>query len=175
MDTEHKKNQSGQALVELCIGLIAILTVFAGIIQIGRMGLARMEARVEATGTASALSMNAASTSFRLIRSYIRQMDEGGDQRSYSLDDVAMPGNRDEMFDTLLAPNQPGMLNSYAPGNILAGIQNPVDMMGETGLVRSTASENNIPVLPIVRKLFIQRNTVDIDVTVWSIRTGDLY
>jgi hypothetical protein len=29
--------------------------------------------------------------------------------------------------------------------------------------------------MPIIRRLFFDQNTVDIDVTVWSVRTGDLY
>ncbi len=175
MDTNHKKSKSGQAMVEFCIGLIALITVFAGIIQLGRMGIARMDARVEATGNASALSMTSSASSFRLIRPYLQKVTEGADGRSYSVDDRDLQGNADEVYDILVGPNQPALLNSYASGNILASLNDSVDMMGETGLVQSTASENNIPIMPIVRKLFFDQNTVDIDVTVWSVRTGDLY
>lgn len=175
MDTENRRRKSGQAMVEFCIGLVAMLTVIAGIFQLGRMGRARTDARVEATGSASALSMNSASSSFRLIRNYILQNNEGADARSYSVDDMALLGNADAVYDQLLMPNQPNLLRGYAPTNILANIQNSVDLMGETGLVRSTASENNIPVMPIIRRLFFDQDTVDIDVTVWSVRTGDLY
>lgn len=175
MDTKQKYAKSGQAMVEFCIGLIAMLTVIAGIFQLGRMGIARTDARVEATGTASALSMTDSSGSYRLIRTYIRQNNEGADTRSYSVDDVRILGNPNEVYDQLVMPNQPNLLRGYAPTNTLANIQNAVDLMGETGLVRSTASENNIPVMPIIRRLFFDQNTVDIDVTVWSIRTGDFY
>jgi hypothetical protein len=175
MDTKHPPSKSGQAMVEFCIGLVAMLTVIAGIFQLGRMGIARTDARVEATGSASALSMTSSSSSFRLIRNYIQQNNEGVDTRSYSVDDVQVQGNAGEVYDQLLMPNQPNRLRGYAPTNTLANIQNAVDLMGETGLVRSTASESNIPIMPIIRRLFFDQNTVDIDVTVWSVRTGDLY
>ncbi|WFB35639.1 pilus assembly protein [Kiritimatiellota bacterium B12222] len=175
MDTKTLHSKSGQAMVEFCIGLIAILTVVAGTIQLGRMGLARMEARVDATGTVSALSMNSGSTSIRLVRNYIQENTEGLDGRTYSMDDTSTIGNAAEVYDQLLRNNHPQLLHRYAPNNTLASIQNSIDLMGETALVSSTSYEYDIPVMPIIRKLIFNQETVDLEVSSWTIRTGDLY
>jgi hypothetical protein len=48
-------------------------------------------------------------------------------------------------------------------------------MQAMTGLVRGSAIESGIPVMPIVRELFFDQNSVDIEMDVWSVRTGGLY
>ncbi|MEX2382440.1 MAG: TadE family protein [Opitutales bacterium] len=174
MGTNRDSNKSGQAMVEFCIGLIGMLAVIAGIVQLGRMGLGRTNARVEATAMASAASMTDESD-IRPIRSYIDRMQEGADQRSYSVDDRAQTGDPDAVYEQILRHNQPNTLSGYAPGNILAGLSDSLDMRINTGLVQGTGVEPNIPVMPIVRRLFFDQDNVTIDIQAWSVRTGGLY
>lgn len=160
-------------MVEFCIGLIAMLTVIAGIFQLGRLGLARTRARVEATRFATARGMLPA-TSLSVPR-YIHRLSASGDERTYSEDDTAIGGDAREAYDRLLAPNQPDRLRLYASGNELAEIDDAFEMMLGMGLVQGIGTELNIPVMPIVRRLFFDEDSVDIQVNVWSVRTGDLY
>lgn len=174
MATKSHASKSGQAIVEFCIGLIGMLTVIAGIVQLGRMGQGRMNARVEATAMASAASMSD-EADIRPLRRYIYRMDAGADQRSYSVDDQAQTGDPDAIYEQMLRPNQPNVLRGYAPGNTLAGLSSSLDMRINTGLVQGTGVESNIPVMPIVRRLFFDQDSVTIDVRAWSVRTGGLY
>lgn len=174
MATKISSRKSGQAMVEFCIGLIGMLAVIAGIFQLGRMGLGRTSARVEATAMASAASMTD-ETDIRPVRSYIDHMNEGVDQRSFSVDDTAQTGDPDAVYLQILRPNQPAVLGGYAPGNTLAGLSGSLDMMVNTGLVQGTGVEPNIPVMPIVRRLFFDQDSVTIDIRAWSVRTGGLY
>lgn len=174
MATKTSTSTSGQAVVEFCIGLIGMLVVIAGIFQLGRMGLGRTSARVEATAMASAASMSD-EADIRPLRRYIYRMDEGADQRRYTVDDFAQTGDPDAVYRQILRPNQPQVLGGYAPGNTLAGLSDSLDMMINTGLVQGTGVESNIPVMPIVRRLFFDQDSVTIDVQAWSVRTGGLY
>ncbi|MDF3129708.1 hypothetical protein P0Y35_10925 [Kiritimatiellaeota bacterium B1221] len=174
MDIKHHK--SGQALVEFCIGLIAILAVVGGMFIIGDMGLARMETRVEATRDASQRSMFAPSSSTQFVRSHIRAVTAGPDNQPYSFDDTSTTGGAVETFLTLVEPSQPAVLQQYAPSHILANMYSSNEMMANTGLVSGQDSQRiDIRDIPIIRKLFVNQDTIHIEETVWSIRTGDLY
>lgn len=176
MDTKTVKNKSGQALVEFCIGLVGILTVVGGIFLIGDMGLARTEARVEATRQASRASIYTSTTAIRQIPNFMQQMVSGGDQSDYSTDDTSVTGGGEEVLFNIVNPQQPQVLEVYVPGNPLSSIRNVNDLMARTGLVRGTGSETvDIRNFPIVRRLFIDQEQIGIDVTAWSVRTGDLY
>jgi len=176
MDINKQKNKSGQALVEFCIGLIAILTVVGGIFLIGDMGLARTDARVEATEEASRASLYANTNAIRQVPNYIQQMDSGGDQSTYSTDDISVRGGAGDVLLRLVPPQQSQILSNYVPSNSLANLQTINDLMDTTGLVRGEGSETvDIRNFPIVRRLFIDQEQIGIDVTAWSVRTGDLY
>ncbi len=175
MDAETPNNKSGQSVVEFCIGLVAILTVVTGVLQLGLMGIGRTNARVEATEAAAVESMSPPNTSFQTIHTYVRAVTAGPDGRAYSADDTETIAGVNEVYERILEANQPSVLSGYVSGNDLANIQNQVDMQAMTGLVRGSAIESGIPVMPIVRELFFDQNSVDIEMDVWSVRTGGLY
>lgn len=163
-------------MVEFCIGLVGLLAVIGGIMILGDMSLARTAARVRATRDASRLSMQSANNSVEPIRAHIRSVTEGGDNQRYSQDDSYLSGGAVETFLTLIEPNQPQILSGYAPSNILANIRGSEELMASTGLVMGQDYEQvDIRDIPIIRKLFVNQESVDIGVSVWSVRTGDLY
>jgi len=167
--------KSGQALLEFCIGLVAMLAVIGGIFQLGLMGRARTDARVEGTRSATARSMLDADMTGLFLPRYIRRMDAGGDGFSYSVDDSAVGGNSQDAYDRVAGRMRPDQVRPYAPGSEIAMMDDPVEMLLGMGLVSGVGMELNVPVLPIVRRLFFNRGTVDFQVQVWMTRTGDLY
>lgn len=176
MDTNPRMHaRSGQALVEFCIGLVAMLAVIGGVFQLGRMGLARTEARVEATRSATARSMRSSDAAGQSIPNYIHRMDEGGDEATYSVNDRRIGGDEQDVYDRLIAPSSPHLLHTYAPDNDLADINGTLEMLAGMGLVHGAGNRFDIPVLPVVRRLFFDRPHVDIQVSAWMVRTGELY
>ncbi len=168
-------HRSGQALVEFCIGLVALLAVLGAVFQLGRLGLARTEARVDATRLAHNRSMfDAAVTGLSLPR-YINRMSEGDDGYSYSQDDLAIGGNEQSAYDRVVARMRPDEVARRVPDSPVAGLSGPTEMILGMGLVHGTGMELNVPVLPVVRRLFFRRDRVDVQVTAWMTRTGDLY
>ncbi len=182
MDTESQYRprrpappKSGQALVEFCIGLVGMLAVIGGIFQLGLMGRARTDARVEATRSATALSMLDEDLTGVFLPRYIRRMDAGGDNFTYSVDDFAVSGNTQDAYDRVASRMRPGQVRPYAPGSEIALMGDPVEMLMGMGLVSGVGMELNVPVLPVARRLFFNRGTVDFQAQVWMTRTGDLY
>lgn len=177
MDTNSvsRNSRSGQAAVEFCIGLVAMMAVIGGIFQLGRLGRARMDARVEATRAATSRSMLDEEVTGLFIPNYIREMHEGPDGYSYSVDDVAVGGNTQDAYDRVVARLRAGAVRQHAPDSPVAEMDDPMEMMMGMGLVAGTGMELNVPVLPVVRRLFFNRDSVDIQVQVWSTRTGDFY
>ena len=152
-----------------------MLTVVAGIFQLGRMGIARTDARVEAIGRVTELGMNDSDSTFQTTRSYIREVSAGADERTYTVDDEQLTSGNVDVYERILEANQSSVLRAYAPGNDLAGIHGANEMSATTGLVQASVVESRIPVMPIVRRLFFDQDTVDVEVEVWSVQTGGLY
>jgi hypothetical protein len=162
-------------MVEFCIGLIGMLAVIGGIFQLGRMGIARTDARVEATQRATSNSMLGSDITGLSIPNYINHISAGGDEYSYSADDFQVGGNEQTVYDRLVDPSRPNLLRGYAPGNDYADMSDAYEMMLGMGLVNGVAFESNIPVLPVVRRLLFNRNSVNIRVSAWMVRTGEIY
>lgn len=182
MDTDRSQtlpplssSKSGQALVEFCIGLVGMLAVIGGIFQLGRMGQARMDARVEATRSATARSMLSSDMTGLFLPRYIRAMDAGPSGFRHSVDDRVIGGNSAEAYDRLASRMRPERVRHFAPHSAIAQMEDPMEMMLAMGLVSGTGTEFNIPVMPIVRRLFFNRSRVDFQVQVWMTRTGDIY
>ena len=167
-------SKSGQSIIEFCIGLVGILTVIAGVFQLGVLGMGRTEARVEAVRRASERSMLPESAGVYLPR-FVYQMDAGRDGFTYSVDDRMIGGGAGEAYDRLAAPMVPNQMRVYSPRSEVSQMRDEDDMLIAMGLVPGTGRTNSIPVLPVVRRLFFNRHTVDIDVQVWSTRTGDIH
>jgi len=169
------QNKSGQAMIEFCIGLIAMLTVITGILQFARIGIARTQTRTEATAHASALSMREPSDTFVHVRPFVLSVQDGEDGRSYSVDDTRHLSGDETAYARILANNNPEFLRTVAPENSLSWINDSIDMQASTGLVQARNTEIGIPILPLVRRLFWDRNSVDVQAEVWSVETGGLY
>ena len=168
-------NKSGQALIEFCIGLVAMLAVIGGIFQLGRMGMARTDARVDATRFATARSMLDSDVTGLSVPNYIIRMSEGDDEATYSVDDSRIGGDEGEVYDRFIDSSRPERLRAYAPGNEMAEMSDSFEMLLGMGLVQGVGTRYNIPVFPIVRRLFFDQPTVDIRVSAWMVRTGELY
>lgn len=171
MDTEPK---SGQSIVELCIGLVGILTVVAGVFQLGALGMGRTDARVDATRIATQRSMLSEAATGAYTPRYLFAMTPGNDGYTYSVDDHPLGGDADDAYDRLVRPMSPAQMHTFSPGSEISQMGDGFDMMTAMGLVPGTGRTNDIPVLPVVRTLFFNRPSVDIEVQVWSTRTGDI-
>jgi len=171
----HAEAKSGQAIIEFCIGLIAFLAVVGGMFQLGRLGLARLDTRVEATRIATERSMRSEAETGLYAPSYISRVSAGADEYSYSVDDVSIRGNADEAYERIVERMAVDRVRAHAPDSPVAEMNDAFEMRAGMGFVQGVGSRFNIPILPVVRSLLFNQTSVDIQTQVWMTRTGDIY
>ncbi len=158
----------GQALLELVVGLVAMLVVIAGLLQIGGLNRLHTRAMIEARGDAAQRVYGTVNT---LDSHYILDCTPGDDGRRYTRDDgftlASFATFQDHVLDYAQLPALP--LQNVRPGN-------PVDSLSvspDFDLVHGqmTYATN---LFPIVRDLIYNANSIDVRADVFMTRLGDL-
>jgi hypothetical protein len=181
-DTQTRKatpspRTAGQALTELVIGLVAILALLAGLLQLGLLTRAQTDVMILARSRAAATAM-AGGTQITAIPSYIHEVTAGNDGRTYSRDDEHTFASAEEFSRTVVDksaadPTDWHLLDAMPsrPFSDLHGSDTPAELFG---LIDGTASET-VDIIPAVKSLLYRADTIKIEARVWVPRTGDFY
>ena len=164
---------SGQALIELVVGLVAIMVLAAVILQLGQLQRAHTEALLEARALAGE---NALAEDFVMVLpgpEYIRDWDVGGDERAYSRDDTPITGSAGILGDDILSQAQPQLLETYAPGNPISEYSDSASM-DAYALVQGQSQSDSVPLLPIIQRLIYDTDSITMDASVWLTWTEGL-
>ena len=86
-----RKHESGQAIAELCISLIAILAIFVGFLFTVALGVENVQNLIFARGKADQLAANNGATS--IGGSPVIAWDYGDDELKFTSDDYAIHGS----------------------------------------------------------------------------------
>ncbi len=170
----RRVRRRGTALIELVIGLIAIIAVFAVLLTIGGLGNLHHRALLEAREEAGANAMFVDQTMPFPNAQYIQEWDAGPDSSRYSRDDVLVPGNSSIVADRLAAPAQPGLLETYLPGNAVSAIAESAAPAVDFGLVSGYAAYRT-NLLGAIRALVYDAETIEVEARVWMTWTRGLY
>ncbi|MBU4365879.1 MAG: pilus assembly protein [Verrucomicrobia bacterium] len=163
----------GQAMVEFMVGLVVMLVLLAGLIQIGQLTHARTRTMIAARAAAGLLAMNPTpplSETALLITDWV----PGPDRRRHTHDDMALV--------TSNAVTLPGELVGQAhlervpaaPTNALSTLKDSPNPAGDFFLVKGEASAS-VPILPIIRRLVYAHPTLEVESTAWLVWTGGIY
>ena len=171
---ELRTTRSGQALIETVIALVALLAVVAALVELSRLGRLRTEALMEARREAGEQAMSPGYTRPNPDPRFIYQWSEGGDNRSYSADDVAWTASSQPVSDGLLAPAHPGDLATRVPGNRLSELQSLDPVVQGFDLVRGDETSPELELLPVVRRLLYDRDSIRIDAEAWMTWTQEI-
>ena len=161
----------GQALLELAIMLVAVLVIVAGLIQIGWLSLAHLDAIHEARGLAAQYAMSETYQSMLPSARWIQEWDEGRDRRRYSRDDVAVIGSSHVLRQFVLPVARPDDLRQRLPQNRISRLQYAEQPVEEFEMVRASAESRPVPLLPVVRHLLYRADTIRLEseaVLVWT-------
>jgi hypothetical protein len=96
-----KKTEKGQAIVEMCVGLIGVMVIFLGVIFIAGLGISNVKIYLSAKNNAEYASRN--DSSFSGAGAAIYTWDYGADNLPFSADDqiMAIPANEaDTVFNS---------------------------------------------------------------------------
>lgn len=167
-------SSTGQALVELITGLVGLLVLTAVLLQLGRIGLAHSEAMANARGQAGAYAMNDTYILALPEPLLIYDWDEGPDGRRHSQDDQAIQTSADALVDDILIHAHQSELAIAQPGNAVSSIINSETWLDELHLVHGQDSSGSIPLLPVVRSLIYDTDSIQVDTDVWLTWTRGL-
>jgi hypothetical protein len=159
--SRHPRN--GQALLELTVALVAIMVIVAGLIQIGRLGMAHLDTIHEARSLAAQYSMSDVYQTMLPPAQWIQEWHEGPDGRRFSRDDVPTIGSSHALRQFVLPVAHPAELRQQVPTNRVSRLQYAQEPIEEFDFVRATARSRPVPLLPVARHLIYRADSIRIE------------
>ena len=163
--------RSGQAMLEFIVGIVGMLALLAGLLQLVTLANAHLARR-----NAGRLAL-----SNQLVRDnpdYIRTWHAGADERTYSRDDDYNHANPN-VFRAYFPERVVGRPDDWrvmeaVPHNPIADIRDAPDPADAFGMV-SDREYRNVPLLPAVRHLLYRADRLEIESEVWMTATYGIY
>ena len=164
----------GQAMIETVVALVALLAVFGAMVQLALLGRARSEAMAEARQEAGE---NALATGYAAPSpepTFIYNWDVGGDDRSHSADDFSRPALSGPAHRGLLDPMHADELAVRMPGNAFSDLRDRDPVVTGFDFVKGEAQSGAITLLPVVRRLLYNADSIRITSEAWLTWTQEV-
>jgi hypothetical protein len=173
---KQSRRRNGQAMVEFLIALVAILALFAGLLQVMTLSTTQTEVMNNARQEAGRRAISSAIVLD--TPDYIQEWDAGADDSSYSVDDEFTHANEGAflmtVFDTAAERSSDWNVLGQSSGNEISILRFSPSTATRLGLVQGTDSQT-VPLLPAVKHLIYDANDIDVEATVWMPRTTGIY
>ena len=173
----QKGGNPGQAMIECCIGLIALLLLVTGLIHLGKMARASLALHGQIRGEAG---LSAMSSDLGVTPTAISDWDPGPDGIRFTADDKAK-------VSSLASPLEAVVRHSVREGDdwlavtdktrlpsSMVTLQNVMGMPAFLGCARESETVR-IPMDPFLRKLVYDVPEVKIKEEVWMPQMGGLF
>jgi hypothetical protein len=163
-------------MVELVVGLVAVLVLFAGLLQLSSLGTAHTEAMALARHEAGQRAMAAIEPS--TAPRFIRDWSPGPDGKPYTRDDIPLTVSGREFRSVIVDratrdPEDWELIDGIA-GDRFSRLHHSASPEAEFGLVRGRRA-GSVPVMPAVRDLLYRTERIDIECEVWLTWTRGIY
>jgi hypothetical protein len=168
-------SKNGQALVELAVALIVIVVLLAALLQIGRLTREHMDALNAARGDAAQSAMASVYTMRIPAPRFLRDWDAGADGARHSRDDTPRDGDPAGVVRHIAEKALPDELERRVSGNPVTALARQVPLIGEYHLVYGRSETRTIELLPVVRHLLYDAESIDIEADAWLVWTQGLY
>ena len=167
----NTRDRSGQAIVEFIVGLVAVLTLLAGILQVASLTKTHTDTVIEARRRAAELAMTdlPRGTDIHSNPDWLRTWRDGPDGRPHSHDDVPVfddPNPFRSIVVQRAAPAEDWNLMYEIPNNRVARLRGAHDPGKLFGLVRGHDSRP-VPLIPAARHLFYDAESIDVQAEAW--------
>lgn len=166
-DKVISNSRDGQSLVELVVGLLAVVLLLMGILQIGRLGMKHTQTLLDGRKEADFIAGNDEFRSVDTPVGYAFGVTEGSDDRSYSQDDVVVKGNPDEIIDNVVGHADPGSLRIWMPTNSISPLENSASFMQAFDLIHTQSHSERVELYPIIRNLVADDQYIRLSHDVW--------
>lgn len=162
-------SRSGQAMAEFVVGIVATICVFGGMVQLGLLALERSDAQIAATAEASEKAVADDYTPIPV--DYTVAWLPGDDAYRHSADDSAVSGDAAAIAERIGERSRPGWIRRYDDDTAFAQADDPAMLVEEYGMVRGSASNVGIELLPVVRHWIYRDDSITIRADAWSVWT----
>ncbi|MBU0679440.1 MAG: pilus assembly protein [Verrucomicrobia bacterium] len=170
-----RHRRAGAAMVEFVVGIVAVLVLFMGLLQIAQLARKRTRAMLEAQAEAGMYSMSDELIIALPGPQHIYDWDPGSDERPYSEDDSPILGSSAMINADIIRHARPDDLETYAGGNRISSLYHAPDFVTEIGLVHGEAKSENIPLYPIIQHLVYRDESIRFEEDVWLTWTKGIY
>ncbi len=174
--TDTEAGKGGQALIEMIVGLVAMLAIFAGLLQVTTLTRAHADTQVAARQEAGNNALN------MLYRDgharFIRDWNEAADRKRYTRDDEAEDGDTGRFRGVIVdrAAGDMGDWNALdrIPLNAVSRMRAGQEPIEAFGLVRGYDSRE-VSLLPAVQSLIYRAKSIDVESEVWLTWSTGIY
>lgn len=167
---------AGQAIVEFVVGLVAILAVTAALLQVIRLAREHADAMNRAREDAARNAMSDVYMAPVLPGPrYIRDWTAGPDGSDYSRDDVPVTASPDGVSSLIIARARPEELAEFIPDNELSAMADPAGVLPGIHLVRGGHQSEPVPLLPVVRRLLYNADSITMEGEAYLVWTKGIY
>jgi hypothetical protein len=164
---QRRRARAGQAIAEFVVGLIALVVLFMGMLQIQYLAHNHTKALNDARAQAG---QDALQTPYILrynVPRWIGDWNNGRDNVIYSQDDTVVSGNPGSVTAGIVSHAHPTDLSTYAPGNELSAAANTATLID--GLMLTHGRERSPPVamFPIIKHLVYDTDSITMQGDAW--------
>lgn len=155
-------------MIEMIVGLIALVVLFAGLLQIASLALAQSRTLSHARRSAAIRAMS--SPTLVATPDFISEIRPGADESMYSVDDERVATTPIPFRDTVVAPSAASSADwtivDRARGNAVSAMHSAAIPTAEFGMVKGRASET-VPVIDAIQHMVYDDTEIDIESEVW--------
>ena len=163
-------------MIEIIIGLVAVLALFAGLVQIASLAKAQNECLAAARQQAGLWSVSG--TTMSGTPDYIGRWNNGPDERPYTRDDrfdrASMAAFQMVIADKAVAAPADWPLMDSMPHNYIARLHGSQWPTADFGLIGDT-ERRTVPLLPAVQDLLYDKADITVECDVWTAWTKGIY
>lgn len=162
-----KRARNGQAMIEFIVGIVAVLALFAGMLQLASLTRAQTDTMVNARRAAAERAMS--DPAMLSYPDYIDSISLGADGSSYSADDEPELGDPAAFTAVTVDPSAEGpaawALVDAVPGNRFSALRSS-GSIHDLQLV-SGSDRRTVAVLPGVQHLLYDDDAITVESRVW--------
>lgn len=160
-------------MVELVVGLVALMVIFSALLLFARLGDRHTRAMIEARAKAGQYAMS----DIYMLESpgpqFIYNWDEGADKKRYSADDKAQAADPTLAAAVLVNPSKPRDLEGRVPDNQISALSSG-SLLSGMNLVHGHEKTEAIELFPLEQHLLYGADSVRVEADVWLSWTKDL-
>ena len=167
MDIKSHPRCRGQALVEMVAGLLVVLLLLTGLLQIARLARAHTEAMLVARERADRAAMAMEYPGQMRTPRYILDWEPGVRDVRYTQHDRARTDSGHDIRRSVVRHGRPDQLASYTDNRLLTDVERSLQVTDAFHFVYGSQRSELVPVYPILRNLVIRQESLSMEHQVW--------